>query len=100
MYVGHSATVRSRSGGDVSDVPRNFLYKSTTNTYPDFLDFFYFSVFNILKKKKNLKYENYCFKNIGMHSLHRNKQNISYKIVRKIDIKNATRFLKLIFINY
>ena len=29
IYMGHSATVRSRSGGDVWDLLRNFLYKNT-----------------------------------------------------------------------
>ena len=53
-YVGHSFdTVRSRSGSDVSDVRRNFLYKRTCQkTHTQFfLDFFYFIFLKYWEKK-------------------------------------------------
>ena len=47
-----------------------------------------------LKRKLKIK------KNIGMHSLHRNKQKIPYKIVRKSYIKNIATFFKVYFYDY
>ena len=55
-YMGYSATVRSRSGGHVSNVLRNFLYQITyrkTHTQFFFRFFFYFSFsrYHFLSKK-------------------------------------------------
>ena len=55
--MGHSATVRSRSGDDVSDVLHNFLYISTCQKIHTqfFLDFFYFSFLRYHFFQKNKK---------------------------------------------
>ena len=55
MYMGHFATVRSRSGGDVSDLLRNFIYESTCRKIhtPFFLGLFYFSFLRYHLKKKS-----------------------------------------------
>ena len=49
--MGHFATVRSRSGGDVSDLLRNFLYESTCQKiHTQFFHIFLLFVFKIFKK--------------------------------------------------
>ena len=56
FILGHSATVRSRSGSDVSDVLCNFLYQSTCQKIhvQFFKDSFTF-VFKIFKKNHHSK---------------------------------------------
>ena len=50
IYKGHSAALPSRSGGDVSDLDRNFLYESICRKIHT--QFFLVFVFKISFKKK------------------------------------------------
>ena len=52
-YVEHSATVRSKSGGDVSDLFRNFVYKNTCRKILNFLKIFVLFVLAIYFSEKN-----------------------------------------------
>ena len=69
----HSATVQSRSGGDVSDFFHNFLRFFTT-----------FRFGNKLSNKKLKKLDCILYVEIN--------KKFPHKIVQKIDIKNGTRF--------